>query len=87
MNGNESKRIYYLLLKGYVWCPDGDEHLGIYTDIDKLKQAYLAENLKLEELKVAGKDRNYTLSIYKFNEECYGTNEGVVLIDPKSLWE
>lgn len=87
MENNGLPQIYYLLLQGNIWCHDSDEFIGIYTNLDKLKAAYLESKEKLEEEQKAGFNSYCVLLIYKFDEAAYGSDEGIVIIAPKELWE
>lgn len=75
---------YYLLVRGNYFIPDGDEFVGIYSDIEKLKCAYLAENKKLEEMRAAGQYPNYGLLIYEFYEGDQKQENRIV--NSKDLW-
>lgn len=77
--------IYYLLLRGYFFVPDGDEFLGIYADREKIRQAYLKENEQLKVLQEEGKYRSYCLQIYIFNEARYGQEDGIKSMNPEEL--
>ena len=84
--GKAVSGVYYLLVRGYYFIPDGDEFLGIYSEVAKLKLAYLRECEKLEELQDSGHYRNYGFQIYIFDEKHYGDEDGIKVVKPEELW-
>ena len=77
---------YYLLLRGYPCIHDGDEYVGIYDDIEKLRQAYEEESERMEKEK---DEYPFTLclQIYMFKEERYGKSDFQgKLMKPEELW-
>ena len=81
----EKTEKFYLLVKGNYYGTDGDEYLGIYSNLEKLRKAYAKENQKLDTLKKAGSD-NYCLHIYEFAGPLYGVEQSVRVVDCDELW-
>lgn len=77
---------YFLLLRGYPSIHDGDEYVGIYMDIGKLRKAYETEQEKLNKEKEEY-PCDLTLQIYEFDEEKYETSEFQgKLVTPEEIW-
>ena len=78
--------VYFLLLRGHPCCHDGDEFIGIYKNIRKLKNAYETEKQKMKD-----NPEEYPsyleLQIYEFDEEEY-ENGGCPgkLVTRKQIW-
>ena len=79
-------KTYFLLLRGYPSVHDGDEYVGIYMDISKLRKAYEVELEKLNKEKEEYRC-GLTLQIYEFNEADYEKKEiQGKIVTPKELW-
>ena len=50
---------YFLLLRGYETFRDSDDWIGIYDDVDKLRERYRIEKEKLEEEHREERDRGW----------------------------
>ena len=79
-------KCYYLLVRGYPTLTDGDEYIGIYTDLRKLRKVYTKEQMNLEN-NIENYGHALVLKIYRFDENEYGKNEYQgELVKPEELW-
>lgn len=78
---------YFLLVKGYACCPDGDEYVGVYTNISKLREVY---EVQTEMLNSESEKREYgggrALTIFEFVDlECFRKSHWNI-VKPEELW-
>lgn len=79
-------KCYYLLLRGYPQIADGDEYIGVYTDIRKLRRVYAKATMNLEN-ENADNGENFVLKICRLDENKFLKNDYQgELVDPADLW-